>query len=206
MVPRERPRKRIDRSSTNNALKMSLAIPEGSSLIFSPKHVTARTPPVGTPFSGQNSSESVVPILTRIRRSTRYSMRQKQAVCLWGQSCEGLGWCHIASLSCRPSRSRRRDQLPVAFAQTHPGDIFRSSLYQYQIVVRTNVGYTTVATSMVQDVQDVASLMWALQVLREWNPTWHPFAFMVDADEKKRLQSMPCFLVSMASGYRHWNI
>ena len=30
---------------------MSLAIQEGSSLIFSPKHVTARTPPVGTPSS-----------------------------------------------------------------------------------------------------------------------------------------------------------
>ena len=52
MVSKESPRKQIDRSSTNNALKMSLAIQEGSSLIFSPKHVTARAPPVGTPSSG----------------------------------------------------------------------------------------------------------------------------------------------------------
>ena len=47
MVSRERPRKEIARSSTKSALKMSLAIQEGSSLIFSPKHITARTPPVG---------------------------------------------------------------------------------------------------------------------------------------------------------------
>ena len=39
MVSRERPRKQIARSSTKSALKMSLAIQEGSSLIFSPKHV-----------------------------------------------------------------------------------------------------------------------------------------------------------------------
>ena len=36
MVSRERPRKQIARSSTKSALKMSLAIQEGSSLIFSP--------------------------------------------------------------------------------------------------------------------------------------------------------------------------
>ena len=52
MVSRELPRKQIARSSTKSALKMSLAIQEGSLLIFSPKHVTARTPPVGTPSSG----------------------------------------------------------------------------------------------------------------------------------------------------------
>ena len=52
MVSRERPRKRIARSLTKSALKMFLAIQEGSSLIFSPKHVTARTPPVGTPSYG----------------------------------------------------------------------------------------------------------------------------------------------------------
>ena len=52
MVSKERLRKQIARSSTKSALKMSLAIQEGSSLIFSPKHVTARTPPVGTPSSG----------------------------------------------------------------------------------------------------------------------------------------------------------
>ena len=39
MVSRERTRKQIARSSTKSALKMSLAIQEGSSLIFSPKHV-----------------------------------------------------------------------------------------------------------------------------------------------------------------------
>ena len=52
MVSRERPGKQIARSSTKSALKMSLAIQDSSSLIFSPKHVTARTPPVGTPPSG----------------------------------------------------------------------------------------------------------------------------------------------------------
>ena len=52
MGSRERPRKQIDRSSTYNALKTSLAIQEGNSLIFSPKHVIAKTPPVGTPSSG----------------------------------------------------------------------------------------------------------------------------------------------------------
>ena len=52
MVSRECPQKQIARSSTNSAMKMSLAIHEGSSLIFSPKHVTTRTPPVGTPSSG----------------------------------------------------------------------------------------------------------------------------------------------------------
>ena len=48
MLSRERPQKQIARSSTKSALKMSMAIIDGSSLIFSPKHVTARTPPVGT--------------------------------------------------------------------------------------------------------------------------------------------------------------
>ena len=54
-------------------------------------------------------------------------LTQKQAVCLWGQSCEGLGWCHITRLSHRLSPSQRRDQLPVASGQRHPGDIFQGS-------------------------------------------------------------------------------
>ena len=54
-------------------------------------------------------------------------LTQKQAVCLWGQSCEGLGWCHIARLSLRLSPSQRRDQMPVASEQRHPGDIFQGS-------------------------------------------------------------------------------
>ena len=52
MVSRERPQKQTARSSTKRALKMSLAIQEGSSLMFNPKHVTARTPPFRTPSSG----------------------------------------------------------------------------------------------------------------------------------------------------------
>ena len=48
-IYKERPRKQIARSPTYSVLKMSLAIREGSSLIFSPKHVTARTPPIGAP-------------------------------------------------------------------------------------------------------------------------------------------------------------
>ena len=54
-------------------------------------------------------------------------LKQKQAVCLWGQSCEGLGWCHFARLSHRISTSQRRDQLFVASEQRHPGDIFQGS-------------------------------------------------------------------------------
>ena len=126
MMSREHPRKQIARSSTKSALKMSLAIQEGSSLIFSPKHVTARAPPVGTPSSGYNSSESVVPILIWVGRSLRYS-DTKQAVCLWGQSCKGFRWCLIARLSHRLSPSQRRDQLPVASEQRHSGDIFQGS-------------------------------------------------------------------------------
>ena len=54
-------------------------------------------------------------------------LRQKQAVCLWGQSCEGLKWYHIARLSRRPFPSQRRDRLPAAFVQTHSGDIYQDS-------------------------------------------------------------------------------
>ena len=54
-------------------------------------------------------------------------LRQKQAVCLWGQSCEGLGWYHIARLSHMLSPSQTRDQLPAAFGQMRPGDIFQDS-------------------------------------------------------------------------------
>ena len=54
-------------------------------------------------------------------------LTQIQAVCLWGQSCEGLWWCHIASSSHRLSPSQRRDQLPVASEQRHPGDLFQGS-------------------------------------------------------------------------------
>ena len=53
---------------------------------------------------------------------------QKQAVCLWGQSCDGVGWYHIARLSHRLSPIQRRDQLPAASEQRHPGDIFQDSL------------------------------------------------------------------------------
>ena len=54
-------------------------------------------------------------------------LKQNQAVCLWGQSCEGLRWCHIARLFHRLSPSQRRDQLPVASEQRHLGDIFQGS-------------------------------------------------------------------------------
>ena len=48
MVSREHPRKQIATLSTKSALKISMTIRDGSSLIFSPKHVAARTPLVGT--------------------------------------------------------------------------------------------------------------------------------------------------------------
>ena len=51
----------------------------------------------------------------------------KQAVCLWRQSGEGLGWCHIVGLSHRLSPSQRGDLLPVASEQRHPRDIFQGS-------------------------------------------------------------------------------
>ena len=54
-------------------------------------------------------------------------LTQKQAACLWGQSCESLGWCHIARLSTRLSPSQWRDQLPAASVQRHPWDIFQDS-------------------------------------------------------------------------------
>ena len=50
-----------------------------------------------------------------------------QAVCLWGQPCEGLGWYHIARLFHRPFPSQIRDQMPAAFVQRHLGGIFRDS-------------------------------------------------------------------------------
>ena len=125
MVCRQRPRKQITRSSMNSALKMSFAIHEGSSLSFRQKHVTARTPPVGTP-------------LGRIRQRVWSQFwlwfcgsldipTQKQAVCLWGQSCEGLKWCHISRLFHGPFPSHKRGQLPAASVQRHPGDIFQDS-------------------------------------------------------------------------------
>ena len=54
-------------------------------------------------------------------------LTQKQAVCLWGQSCEGLEWCLIARLFHRPFPSQRRGQLPAASVQRYPGDIFQDS-------------------------------------------------------------------------------
>ena len=84
MVSRERPRKQIARSSTKSALKMSLAIQEGSSLIFSPKHVTARTPP-------GRIRQRVLSQFWLGFDGLRDILTQKQAICLWGQSCEGLG-------------------------------------------------------------------------------------------------------------------
>ena len=49
MVSRECLWKYFARSSSKSALKMYLAIQVGSSLIFSPNHITTRTPRVGTP-------------------------------------------------------------------------------------------------------------------------------------------------------------
>ena len=99
MVSRERPRKQIARSSTKSALKMSVAITDGSSLILSPKHVTARTPPVGTPSSGYNSSESVFPIRTRIRRSLRYSYTKTSSLPLSPILCRSrmIPYCQVVS-------------------------------------------------------------------------------------------------------------
>ena len=54
-------------------------------------------------------------------------MTRKQAVCLWGLFCEGLGWYHIARLFNRPSPGQRRDQLPATFVQRHLRDIFWES-------------------------------------------------------------------------------
>ena len=56
-------------------------------------------------------------------------LTQIQAVCLWGQSCEGLGWCHIASLSHRLFPSQRWDQLPVASEQRHPHVVGRATMF-----------------------------------------------------------------------------
>ena len=54
-------------------------------------------------------------------------LTQKQAVCLLGQSCEDLGWYHIAMLSHMLSPSQGTDQMPAALGQMRPGDIFQNS-------------------------------------------------------------------------------
>ena len=114
MAFRERPRKWIARSSTNSALKMSLAIQEGSSLTFSAKHVTAMTPPVGTPSSGWTSSE-YGPNSDSDSAVLRYSDTKNR------QPASEAN--HIARLFQRLFPNQRKCQLPVASVQKHPGDV-----------------------------------------------------------------------------------
>ena len=71
---------------------------------------------------------SVVPIETRIRWTLRYS-DTKQTVCLLGQSCEGLGWYHIARLShWLPPSQRRAKIIPQAVISI----LFSPSMSSYQ--------------------------------------------------------------------------
>ena len=95
MVCRERPWKQIARSSTKSALKMSLAIQEGGSFIFNPKHITA-------------SVESVVQILTRIRRSLRYSETKTGSLplrpILWRSRM--MPYCQVVSYAFSKSKKR----------------------------------------------------------------------------------------------------
>ena len=126
MVSRERPQKQTARSSTNSALKMSLAIHKGNSLIFSPKMSQRGHHKLGHLPLGR--------IHPRVWSQFLFwfygpwdIMTQTQAVSLWGQSCESLEWRHIARLFHRPFPSQRRDQLPAVSVQRHPGDIFEDS-------------------------------------------------------------------------------
>ena len=133
MVSGERPRKQI---VSNSALKMSLAFHDGMTAAHW-SSVQSMT------HQGHQQLEHLP--LDTIRQivwsqfwlwfcSLWDIATQKQAVCLWGQSCQGLEWCHIARLFHRPFPSQRKGQLPAAFVQRHPGDI---SIKTHQVVGRS---------------------------------------------------------------------
>ena len=54
-------------------------------------------------------------------------LTQKQAVCLWGQSCEGLGWSHIARLSRRPFPNQEETNCPAKASRRYLSRLTRWS-------------------------------------------------------------------------------
>ena len=120
MVCRGRPWKQIVMSATTSILKMPLAIRDGISSIFT-KYFTARSLPVGTPSSGQKSSDNVVTILPRIQRSLRYSVTKTWSL----TPCAGRGY-HNVSLFHKPFLGQRKDQLPVGSETGILGETYRS--------------------------------------------------------------------------------
>ena len=61
-------------------------------------------------------------------------LTQKQAVCLWGQSCEDLGWYHIARLSHAFSKSKKR---PTACClRANASRRYLSRLTRWSVVLR----------------------------------------------------------------------
>ena len=50
------------------------------------------------------------------------------------------------------------------------------------ICVRTNVGYSIVAEFIVQS-EDTDSILEALNIVKQWNPTWSPSYFLCDYSE-----------------------
>ena len=62
---------------------------------------------------------------------------------------------------------------------------YRTTRYElplFFVSVRTNSGYCVVADFIVQS-ESTEHVTEALQVLKEWNPSWHPSYFMTDYSE-----------------------
>ena len=60
----------------------------------------------------------------------------------------------------------------------------RYTLPFYQLVVRTNAEYVTVATFYLQR-ETMPALKAALEVIKRWNPQWQPRTFLVDCDDRE---------------------
>ena len=58
----------------------------------------------------------------------------------------------------------------------------RYAMPLFFVAVKTNADYQVVASFVVQD-ETASSVEEALKVIKEWCPTWHPNAFMVDYSE-----------------------
>ena len=57
-------------------------------------------------------------------------------------------------------------------------------IFHYFLCVRTNVGYSIVAEFIVQS-EDADSILEALSIVKQWNPTWSPKFFLYDYSEAK---------------------
>ena len=126
MVSRERPWKQIARSST----KCFEDVPSntrGQLINLQSKTCHSQDTTSWNTFLWVEFIRECCPNSDSDSRVPEISWDKNRQSCLWGQSYEGLGWCHIAKLSRRLSPRQRRDQLPAASEQKHPGDIFQDS-------------------------------------------------------------------------------